>query len=68
MSITNVAKVRLLVFPAASVSVIVLSAYVPGAKALNVTVFSPVEVTVPPLSIPAPILVVTVPVSFVVNT
>ena len=68
MSITNVTKVRLLVFPAASVSVIVLSAYVPASNVLNVTVFSPVEETVPPLSIPAPILVVTVPVSFVVNT
>ena len=67
MSITNVTKVRLLVFPAASSSVIVLSAYVPSPNVLNVTVLLPLAAEAL-VENPSVILVVIVPASQVVNT
>ena len=68
VSITNVSRVNDEALFAASVNVIVLLAYVPSGKVLNVTVLFPVEVTVPPERIPCAMFVVTEPVLFVVNT
>ena len=67
VSITKLAKVRLLAFPAASVNVTVLFAYVPAGKVLNVTVFSPVPADAF-VENPCVIFVVIVPASLVVNT
>ena len=67
VSITKVVKVRLLVFPAASVTVTVLLAYVPSPKMSKVTVLLPIAAEALDEN-PSEIFVVIVPASSVVNT
>jgi hypothetical protein len=68
VSITKVVKVRLLAFPAASVTVIVLSAYVPAPNVLNVIVWLLPVAAEEDVENPSVILVLIVPASPVVNT
>ena len=67
VSITKAVKVRLLAFPAASVTVTVLFVYVPSSKVLNVTVLLPLAAEAL-VENPSEIFVVIVPASLVVNT
>ena len=67
VSISKVVNVRLLAFPAASVTVTVLLSYLPSAKVLKVTVLLPLAAEAF-VENPSEILVVIVPASLVVNT